>query len=161
MSYSSTQIANNLLTRSFAEKRPLNSMKLQRMLYFVASEYQKATGRPLLEERFATWAYGPVLCSVHDQFRGFNSEPVNRLARDAYGRSFVVDATQDIELSIALDRVWHLTKNRDAVHLSEIARLPDSAWDKAFQSGSPVLALEHIVGDSTYRKPLGFAPNDI
>lgn len=155
MAYSPTMIANNILSRAFAEKAYMSPMKLQKILYFVASEYQKATKRPLLEEQFSTWAYGPVVYSVYDEFRSFSKEKIKRYARDARGNVFVIDETQDIELKVALDRVWDKTKNIGAVKLSEITHMQDSAWDKAFQDDEPVLNPADIATDSTYRVPLG------
>lgn len=64
MAYTSTLIANNVLNRAFAEKRRISLMKLQKILYFAAAEYQKKTGQPLFSERFETWQYGPVLRSI-------------------------------------------------------------------------------------------------
>ncbi|WP_301432310.1 Panacea domain-containing protein [Corynebacterium tuberculostearicum] len=148
-------IANNILTRAFAEKSYLTPMKLQKILYFVASEYQKATSRTLLEEPFSTWAYGPVVYSVYDEFRGFSKENIKRYARDALGNVFVIDESQDIELKVALDRVWHKTKDIGAVRLSEITHSKDSAWDKAFQKDHAVLDPVDISADNTYRVPLG------
>ncbi|MER0071504.1 type II toxin-antitoxin system antitoxin SocA domain-containing protein [Corynebacterium sp. KPL2850] len=155
MAYSPTMIANNILTRAFAEKAYMSPMKLQKILYFVASEYQKATKRPLLEEPFSTWAYGPVVYSVYDEFRSFSKGNIKRYARDARGDVFVIDEEQDIELKIALDRIWDKTKYLGAVKLSEITHSQGSAWDKAFQEEEPVLSIADIATDSTYRAPLG------
>ncbi|MDY5834179.1 MAG: DUF4065 domain-containing protein [Corynebacterium glucuronolyticum] len=148
-------IANNILSRAFAEKAYISPMKLQKILYFVASEYQKATKRLLLEEPFSTWAYGPVVYSVYDEFRSFSKDNIKRYARDARGDVFVIDETQDIELKVALDRVWDKTKDMGAVKLSEITHLQNSAWDKAFQDDEPVLNPADIATDNTYRVPLG------
>ncbi|MDD7586176.1 MAG: DUF4065 domain-containing protein [Mycobacteriaceae bacterium] len=155
MAYSPTMIANNILSRAFAEKAYISPMKLQKILYFVASEYQKATKRLLLEEPFSTWAYGPVVYSVYDEFRSFSKDNIKRYARDARGDVFVIDETQDIELKVALDRVWDKTKDMGAVKLSEITHLQNSAWDKAFQDDEPVLNPADIATDNTYRVPLG------
>ncbi|MBP3088551.1 DUF4065 domain-containing protein [Corynebacterium sp. sy017] len=125
------------------------------MLYFVASEYQKVTGYPLVEELFSTWAYGPVLYSVHDEFRSFGKNDIKRYARDARGQTLIIDE-EDLELKIALDRVWDKAKNKTATELSEITHIPDSAWDKAYQTDQPVLAFSDIANDTTYRTPLGF-----
>ncbi|MFW9095190.1 Panacea domain-containing protein [Corynebacterium striatum] len=155
MAYSPTMIANNILSRAFADKAYMSPMKLQKILYFVASEYQKATKRLLLEEPFSTWAYGPVVYSVYDEFRSFSKGNIKRYARDARGDVFVIDETQDIELKVALDRVWDKTKDMGAVELSEITHLQNSAWDKAFQGDEPVLNPADIATDNTYRVPLG------
>lgn len=155
MAYVPTLIANNILSRAFAEKSRMSPMKLQKILYFVASEYQKATKRPLLEEPFSTWAYGPVVYSVYDEFRSFSKDNIKRYARDARGDVFVIDETQDIELKVALDRVWDKAKNMGAVKLSEITHLQDSAWDKAFQDEKPFLSTDDVAADDTYRRELG------
>lgn len=155
MAYSPTMIANNILSRAFEEKAYMSPMKLQKILYFVASEYQKATKRPLLEEPFSTWAYGPVVYSVYDEFRSFSKDNIKRYARDARGNVFVIDEKQDIELKVALDRVWDKAKDIGAVKLSEITHLQDSAWDKAYQGDEPVLNPADIAADNTYRVPLG------
>lgn len=155
MAYSPTMIANNILSRAFAEKVDLTPMKLQKILYFVASEYQKATGRPLLEESFSTWAYGPVVYSVYDEFRAFSKRPIKHYARDARGDAFMIDESEDIELKHAIERVWDKARKMSAKKLSEITHLDDSAWDKAFQKGNPILDFNDITEDVSYRTSLG------
>ncbi|MGQ4493654.1 DUF4065 domain-containing protein [Corynebacterium diphtheriae] len=108
-----------------------------------------------MEEPFSTWAYGPVVYSVYDEFRSFSKDNIKRYARDARGDVFVIDETQDIELKVALDRVWDKAKGMGAVKLSEITHLQNSAWDKAFQDDEPVLKPADIATDNTYRVPLG------
>ena len=157
MTYSSTMIANNILSRTFAGKAYISPMKLQRVLYFVASEYQKATKRPLLEESFSTWAYGPVLYSVYDEFRSFGRGNITCYARDARGDVFGITESQDIELKVALERVWDKTKSMSAVELSEITHKPGSAWDKAFQRGDTALNPSDIGEDTTYQEDLGIS----
>ncbi|QDZ41964.1 Panacea domain-containing protein [Corynebacterium sp. sy039] len=156
MTYSPTMIANNILSRTFAEKNYITPMKLQKILYFVASEYQKMTGKPLLEEPFSTWAYGPVLYSVYNEFRSFSRKDIKRYARDAEGNTLVISEDEDIRLKMAIDLVWNKTKNKTAVQLSEITHIEDSAWDKAYQQDFPTLQPEDILSDKTYREALSF-----
>lgn len=157
MAYSSTNIANNILSRSFADKKYISPMKLQKILYFVASEYQKLTGRPLLEEPFSTWAYGPVLYSVYDEFRSFSKHDINRYARDARGLMLAVNEDHDISLKKTIDNVWGKTKNVSAIKLSKITQNPNSAWDKAFQRGDTALGPSDIGEDTTYQEDLGIS----
>ncbi|MBM7824576.1 putative phage-associated protein [Arcanobacterium pluranimalium] len=148
-------IANNVLSRSFAEKIYISSMKLQKIMYFVASEYQKVMKSDLLEESFSTWAYGPVVYSVYDEFRSYGKNGIKRYARDARGKTLIIDEAQDIELKVALDRVWDKAKHKTGIELSKITHIKDSAWDKAFQRDWPVLNPADIGSDTTYREPLG------
>lgn len=154
MAYSPTMVANNILARSFEDRRLITPMKLQKILYFVASEYQKATGKPLLEEQFQTWAYGPVLYSVYDEFRPFAKAHIKRYARDAAGHTYALREDDDSALASALDRVWAATKTKSATYLSELTHAEGSAWDAAFQQDRPILDDADIRRDETYREPL-------
>lgn len=155
MAYSPTIIANNILSRSFDEKKYITPMKLQKILYFVASEYQKATRRPLLEEPFGTWAYGPVVYSVYNEFRSYGKDVIRRYAADAKGKPKIVDESSDIQLRIALDRVWEATKKLTAIELSNITHYENSAWDKAYQTDQRYLDSEDVTEDATYVDALG------
>lgn len=155
MAYSPTMIANNVLSRAFEEKIYVSPMKLQKLLYFIASEYQKRTGKTLLAEPFQTWAYGPVIHSVYDEFRAFSKTRIKRYGRDAEGKAYVIDEAEDIDLRHSMERVWEAAKNMGAVELSEITHREGSAWDKAFQADMALLDPEDIVADNTYRDALG------
>lgn len=156
MPYIPANIANNLLSRAFRDHIPVSPMKLQKSLFFVASEYQKTTRRVLLEEPFSTWAYGPVLYSVHNKLRCFGrGAPIDRYIRDAKNRVYIINEGGDVELSVALDKVWAWTKHLPATTLAEYTQHPGSAWDRAFQRGDLVLDPDDIAADTTYRRCLG------
>ncbi|MGV0327322.1 Panacea domain-containing protein [Corynebacterium confusum] len=132
-------------------------MKLQKILYFVAAEYQKTTSQSLFSERFETWQYGPVLRSVYSEFRPFSRDYITRFAKDAENKSRMINEGADPALQGALDSVWAATKGRSAVDLSRITHVEDSAWDKSFQNEWPFLSSENIASDDTYRLELGLA----
>ena len=159
MAYVPTLIANNILNRAFAEERTkernISPMKLQKILYFVAAEYQKNTGKSLFSERFETWQYGPVLRSVYSEFRPFSRDYITRFAKDAENKSRMINESADPVLQRALDTVWAATKSRSAVDLSRITHMENSAWDKSFQAEQPFLSFDNITADDTYRRELG------
>lgn len=155
MVYSPTVVANNILSRAFAEKITVTPMKLQKILYFVASEYQKATKMRLFEEPFLTWAYGPVLYSVFNEFKSFSKENISRYARDARNRTLIVDESKDEALRGTLDQIWNATRYKGAIELSELTHAEDSAWDRAFQEDEETLQSKDILSDETYRQQLG------
>lgn len=157
MPYSSTMIANNILSRAFAEDIAITPMKLQKILYFAASEYRKRSGKRLLAEPFQTWAFGPVLYSVYDEFRPFSKTRINRYAKDARNEAFVIDEQADDVLRHTLEQVWAATKYKNAVQLSELTHVEGSAWDRAFQENEPVLDDDDVAADQTYREQLRLA----
>lgn len=155
MPYSPTIIANNILSRSFRDELYMTPMKLQKILYFVSSEYQKRVNRPLLAEPFQTWTFGPVVRSVYDEFRPFSKRDITRFAKDAKGNALIIDESGDADLREILDEVWEVTKNRGAVYLSRITHMEGSAWDRAFQRRDDYIDSDWIAQDETYRQPLG------
>lgn len=155
MAYVPTLIANNVLNRAFAEKYRISPMKLQKILYFAAAEYQKNTGKSLFSERFETWQYGPVLRSVYSEFRPFSRDFITRFAKDAENQSHMINESADPALQRVLDTIWSATKGHSAVDLSRITHMENSAWDKSFQNEQPFLSSDHIAADDTYRRELG------
>lgn len=153
MAYSPTVVANNILARAFAENRLVTPMKLQKILFFVASQYAKKTkGASLLETPFQTWAYGPVEYSVYDEFKSFSKTQITKYARDAAGNALVVNEAEDPYLREALDEVWAATRDKGAVYLSKLTHAEGSAWDRAYQEDRPILSDADILADNTYQE---------
>ncbi|HWU28611.1 MAG TPA: type II toxin-antitoxin system antitoxin SocA domain-containing protein [Microbacterium sp.] len=154
MVFSAVNVSNNILKRAFEEKVSVSPMKLQKILYFVASEYAKRTGRPLLSEGFQPWRYGPVVRTVYDEFRSFGGGEIRAFGKDAQGKAYMADESKDAALSAALSDVWRVTKPVSAVELSRITHLAGSAWSQ--HSGSyGYLSDAAVLGDKTYLEPLG------
>jgi uncharacterized phage-associated protein len=144
-------IANNILKRSFADDVPVNAMKLQKLLYFTASEYSKLTnGKQLFEERFQPWRYGPVLRSLYNKTAVLEGDPLRKYLKDAEGNNFTMRETSQPELREALSRVWRHGKHLTAAELARITHLPESAWTKAYAAGATELNPDDITADTSY-----------
>lgn len=77
--------------------KPLNHLKLQKLLYFVDAWYMAFGKPPLFEEKFQAWVHGPVSRDIYDRFsptkdlyspitrgdmmEGFNPESISKAAR--------------------------------------------------------------------------------
>jgi hypothetical protein len=174
MHYTPRQVANNIIEASFQDKVFITPMKLQRILYLVCSDYAKRTeGTRLFVEPWQTWAYGPVVHSLHDMLSNLGDAPIRQYVRMSHERPTVpfhllkpheihlkgnapcANLTQDKHLRKAVDDIWAATRDYPARGLCEIVRLPGGAWDKAFQSDSPLVAHEDMLSDTTYAAPLG------
>ncbi|WP_029068675.1 Panacea domain-containing protein [Jonesia quinghaiensis] len=153
--YEPSNVANNILERAFRDGAAVSPMKLQKILYFTASEYGKATGKALFREEFEAWQYGPVLRSVYSEFRGYGGRPITDYAKDALGASYVVSEKDDPQLSSALERVWQVSKNRNAAELSRITHLKGSAWYDSWMADEDVIPYEKVKSDETYKDRLG------
>lgn len=143
-------LCNTVLKKAFSENIPVTPMKLQKLLYFIYREYLRQTGRPLFSEPFETWAYGPVIPSVYDEFKAFKAKPINRFARDSQGNVYVLDENADPELTAYIVSIWERYKRKSGIELSQITHKPNSAWYKAYMEGSPILKFEDIQNDEVY-----------
>ncbi len=155
MSFDPAVISNNILKRAFDEEVPVSPMKLQKILYFAACEYGRRTGSVLLAEPFQPWKFGPVLQSVYGEFKPYGGRPIRRYAKDAEGRAFVIDESDDPDLGATLDDVWKATKSKSAFRLSEITHQRHSAWWDAWQQDERYISDDKLAGDNTYRGALG------
>lgn len=104
-------VANSILVRAFRDNIPVSPMKLQKLLFFVTCLYQRNTSVRLLTESFQPWKYGPVVRSVHDEFKGFGGSPITSYARDARGNAYAANEDSNPPLKQALDEVWSHMKN--------------------------------------------------
>lgn len=156
MSFDPSTICNNVLKRAFDEGVPVSPMKLQKILYFAASEYSKRTGgRVLLAEQFQPWKFGPVLQSVYGEFKTYGAQPIRRYAKDAEGQAFIVDEDEDPDLATTLNEVWAATKGRSAFNLSQITHSRGSAWWDAWQEDDRYIDDDALGADRTYAALLG------
>lgn len=68
MTYSARDIGRATVKLSIDSKCWVSNLKLQKLLYFSWLEYYKRTGRPLFDEEFQAWKYGPVVPSVYYEY---------------------------------------------------------------------------------------------
>ncbi|PPG61631.1 Panacea domain-containing protein [Rathayibacter sp. AY1C5] len=155
MGYSPVNVSNNLLRRAFEEDVAVSPMKLQKLLFFTASEYAKRTHTPLIDGTFQTWKYGPVERSVYEEFRSFGGNRIRSYGKDAAGNAWVVDEQTDPQLRAAIDVIWGASKYKNAVDLSRITHLQGSAWDVAYTRGW--ISDDELEADQSYRVALGLS----
>lgn len=153
MGYGPVNISNNILRRAFEEGVEVSPMKLQKLLFFVASEYAKRSGRPLLDGSFQAWQYGPVVRSVYDEFKSYRAGPIRSYGKDAQNKAYLVNENTDPALQQSLNAVWAAAKNVPAVTLSRITHADDSAWSRNVERGW--IPNEALVEDHTYQALLG------
>lgn len=116
MHHPTTTVANTILKRAFQEKIPVSPIKLQRILFFTASEYHKRTGVPLFNELFQPSETGPILPSIDEQFKSYGDQPIQKFAKDALKRSqYFSNPNSPIVETLTL--IWESTKHRPLAQL--------------------------------------------
>lgn len=139
-------LANYFLEDSFKDKVPINLMKLQRLSYYACVMYLRETGSPLIDESFYVWKYGPVLHSLYYKFSVYKAKPIERYARDAKGKIWVVNSP---EADACCAYVWNKFRNVPTIELAERAYGDGSGWNAAWQRGDQRITLEDMRNDTT------------
>lgn len=83
-----------------------------------------------------------------------NSRRIKKFARNINGNHLKVDEATNTSLDFALNNIWESTKNLSYHSLCHAARLPGSAWDKAYQEDQKLISHQDMVEDTTYRSVL-------
>lgn len=149
MRASATVLCNNILVRAKNENIPVTPMKLQKLLYYVCVKYVKETGNLPISEHFEVWKYGPVVASAYAEFKPFGSSPITEYAKNAKGKSTMVDEESNPVLKDCLDFVWHKLKGLSGIELSERTHRRGSGWYSAFQAEHSAISTEEMQNDRT------------
>lgn len=80
--FSAYSVANAFIQRAIdGQLHGLNSMKLQKLMYFAQAWHLKGLGRPLFQDTFIREKHGPVLPSIEYQLNAYGSQRVGQLIR--------------------------------------------------------------------------------
>lgn len=139
-------VGNNILKRGFAENIDITPMKLQKLIYFVYRDYLKRTQRPLFNERFETWRYGPVIPSVYNEFKKYGSNAIRNYALEPGKTSFfTVNEESSPVFKEIIDNVWMQYKHYDGIVLSSMTHQEGTAWKKAYDARISYLSDTDII----------------
>ena len=147
--YNPIYVSNNFLIRSFRDKSPVTSMKMQKMLYFLYRDYLKETGFSLFSERFSTWKYGPVLESVYHTYKKYGANAIT-----TYGGvpAYSLREKDDPTLKIIMDNVWENSRPYSGIGLSRLTHMQECAWYEAWVKNYPFLLDDDILKDTVSLK---------
>lgn len=103
----------------------ITSLKLQKVLYISHLLYLGETGKPLIQEEFEAWLYGPVIPSLYHKTKQFSNRPIRNLFFNV-NSDIVNDELEFIE------RTYKKISNFSAWDLVLKTHLKGGAWEKNF-----------------------------
>lgn len=157
MPFAPITVSNSVLRVAQRDGVAISPMKLQKILYFLASEYYKDTHTVLISEPFQAWKFGPVLNSVYQQFKRFGAKSITEYGRDEDGDIFAVHSESNPTFAQCLERVWGVTRDLTAAQLSKITHFEGSAWFQTFTTGAQYIDDARVGADCTYQDALDLA----
>ena len=157
--YSAKAVANALLQRSFNKKQTVTHLKLQKLVFLAHGYYLGMSKRPLINENFETWDYGPVCRGIYQEFRDTGGEPINRLATELdwdSGAEIPVPVPEDDKrFDRIADFVVQTYGDVSAFALCELSHKEGWAWDQTRKEDTFGLKNKDIPNDLIERD---FAP---
>jgi len=138
MAYSALAVANAFIELGREEGsgcEPITPMKLQKLLYYANAWHLFLKGKPLINESFEKWKFGPVVPSVYYEFRGAGASVIKALGtriseRDGTKLIAPIVQREDKYVWKLLAQINRKYGNMDGVALSALSHRPDGAWAK-------------------------------
>lgn len=127
-------VVNSLLWKGFKEKvDDLNSLKLQKMLYFLHGWYLAITNEALIDQSFIKGKYGPVIPDLVEDLKKYGTQPIDDyiLEYDKQNCKFVpffVNLQSKPQFIHILEQVWKTYYSLTSLQLSSLASCDSSPW---------------------------------
>lgn len=151
MQYTPQHIANFFLEKAEQESRPLDQLKLMKLVYIAYGWSLALTGSKLFAEPIQAWQHGPVIRSLYDEFKHFRRAPINARATEFDLESFDYTEpeipTSDSETRLILDKVWAAYKRFSGWQLRQKTHEDGTPWTMAYQDG----VRDQVIPDDTIR----------
>lgn len=125
MGYSAISIANAFIDIAGQQGRTITNLALQKLVYIAHGWYYALTDRPLINEDFQAWKYGPVVYSLYYALKKYGSGHVTDKVETAF---CVPEGSDDYNF---LRAVYKKYGDYTAVQLIALTHKPGSPWEKA------------------------------
>jgi uncharacterized phage-associated protein len=131
-------VANEFLSLGQTELNipPIDQMKLQKLLFYAHGWYLALCDKPLFEEDFEAWPWGPVVRDIYTQTNKFGrfpvSEKLNEIRRIGEGpldfKMVAPDGVEGEELKAFVHAIWDSHKALSGIQLSNSTHAPGEPW---------------------------------
>ena len=128
------EIANFFIKKGVDDKKQVDHLKLQKLMYYAYGWNLAITdGERLFNEKFAAWAYGPVIESIYHWFKGWGRSPIDSLAGMVVGGVITYPQVEptNTETYSLLQKIWQTHGKYSGIELSNETHEPGSPWDIA------------------------------
>ena len=142
MPYDAIAIANSFIDLARDRGQALTPMKVQKLVYFAHGWHLAIKGTPLIDEQVEARSYGPVIRSLHREFREYGSREITdkgyhfkaRTKADGTVSYRIVrpDVADDPKAAPfarqLLDKIWRVYGPYTAIQLANMTHGPGTPW---------------------------------
>lgn len=128
--YTATAIANFFIEKGKQEGKPVDQMKVQKLVYFAHGWYLSIAGKPLLNEAIEAWRFGPVISSLYHSLKYSGNAPITKSIEITQADRLTIADDSDTELRAYLNRIWNLYSPFTGIQLSNMTHEEGTPWAK-------------------------------
>ena len=134
MAHSAITVANTFLKLAWDGGKPLDHMKLQKLVYYAHGWHLAIAGEPLIREGVQAWWFGPVVEPLYQRLKEYGSEPIADLADaievvDGKVKRTTPEIHEGSDEHAIVSRVWDLYSRYTAIQLSNAAHKKGTPWE--------------------------------
>ena len=155
MAYSAIAVANAFIEKAKQGKlKGLTPMKLQKLLFYTQSWHLKlCDGKPLFDDLFARWKFGPVIPPIYHLLKKYGSneiqEPISIIVdSDGEWKRITPKIQKDDDVAEKIiDKIIDVYGGYSGTQLSNMTHAPNTAWSLGAVDGGPIThtdMAEHI-----------------
>lgn len=131
------EVANFLLDHADERGLKLTNMAILKHIYFAHGWYLASCGEPLISNRIEAWQYGPVIRTVYDCFKEFESRPItSRATVINWETGEITEARAQFYSATAalLRSTFDYYAGYGAFELSELTHASGGPWDQVWNA---------------------------
>jgi uncharacterized phage-associated protein len=125
-------VVNTLLAEAMKRNKTLSNIQVQKLLYFLHGHFMAKTEKPLLDEAFEAWQYGPVVRSIYDQLNQYGNAAIKNylpLIDNESGKENIFVVSEDFtNFWEVFDEVWSKYGNLAPFDLVAKSHEFDGPW---------------------------------
>lgn len=120
------QISHYIIEKCSNENKPISNLQLQKILFYVQkTALQSSTARPLFNDDFVAWKFGPVIEEVYYAYCVFGAMPIRR----------TYNAEIDSKVKLLIDPIINKKRELDPWDMVAETHKEGGAWYITYNNG--------------------------
>ena len=124
-------VARYILTKCNKDGQPISNLQLQKMLYYIQYEFLTNYRKPLFDDDFEAWKFGPVIPVVYYEYSHMGAF---RIGADYDDYDKILNNMSQEEKKM-LDQIIVDKRDINAWRLVDNTHKIGKAWDMVFKDG--------------------------
>lgn len=150
MAHDVRSVSNYVLDIAESERRPISNLCINKIVFFLHTNYLVEFGRPLVGAKIEAWDYGPVFRELYREFKAYGEKPIQKRAQRVNVDTGLVEQCgynfSDSEREF-LDPITRRYVGFSASTLVSMSHVKGGPWDQVWNHGTITKASMRISDD--------------